>query len=120
MEENWWDEEADRLNRICESAAAAGATVGSRTRPPTLNPDGSLAVDGAAREGGDHTRNRGEGNGVEGEGIPNNSLSNWRSIGQAFSPTSNFDPEQERDETGRWTRGGAAGRGGDPGPSHPQ
>lgn len=42
--ENWWDEEAERLNGMSAAANKMGVVVDVKAKVPRLAPDGSLAV----------------------------------------------------------------------------
>ena len=42
-QEEWWDEDAERHNRLGELAKKKGVTVGTAEKPPKLKPGGSLA-----------------------------------------------------------------------------
>lgn len=41
-EKSFWDEDAERLNRMCEIAREQGAVVDVKAITPPLNKDGSL------------------------------------------------------------------------------
>lgn len=45
-EQEWWNEDAERLNRMCDLAQEMGVTAPEPVdEPPELNPDGSEKVD---------------------------------------------------------------------------
>lgn len=48
-EKEYWDEEAERINALAETARRNGVTVPT-PEPPALNPDGSLVTEPETEE----------------------------------------------------------------------